>query len=132
LTRAYNLCVGSSGRALSGGIDPAALVPAREFLGCARKIDGWVSLTAIATALVNTGSRMDDFIYEEFKGTGNMEVLLSSEIVNQRAFPVIDIISSGTRNEERLLDEGERAIGRRSGARSEATRTAASRRGRRR
>ena len=111
LTRAYNLCAGGSGRALSGGIDPAALAPAREFLGCARNLEGGGSLTVIATALVNTGSRMDDFIYEEFKGTGNMEILLSSEIANQRTFPAIDILASGTRNEERLLEEGERAIG---------------------
>ena len=104
LTRAYNLATPSSGRTLSGGVDPGALFPPKRFFGAARKIEGAGSLTVIATCLVDTGSRMDDVIYEEFKGTGNMEVHLSRELAERRIFPAIDIQRSGTRHEELLLD----------------------------
>ncbi len=105
LTRAYNLSVPPSGRTLSGGIDPAALYPAKHFFGAARNTDEGGSLTIIATCLVDTGSRMDDVIYEEFKGTGNMEVHLDRRLAERRVFPAIDIARSGTRREELLLDE---------------------------
>lgn len=103
LTRAYNLTVPPSGRTLSGGIDPAALYPPKRFFGAARNIEEGGSLTIIATALVDTGSRMDDVIYEEFKGTGNMEVHLNRRLAERRIFPAIDIERSGTRREELLL-----------------------------
>ena len=105
LTRAYNLAVPSSGRTLSGGVDPAALYPSKRFFGAGRNIDEGGSLTIIATCLVNTESRMDDVIYEEFKGTGNMELLLDRRLAERRIFPTIDIARSGTRREELLLDE---------------------------
>ncbi len=105
LTRSYNLAMPSSGRTLSGGIDPAALHPAKHFFGAARNTDEGGSLTIIATCLVDTGSRMDDLIYEEFKGTGNMEVHLDRRLAERRTFPAIDIQKSGTRREELLLDE---------------------------
>ena len=105
LTRAYNLVVPPSGRTLSGGIDPAALYPPKRFFGAARNIEEGGSLTIIATALVDTGSRMDDVIYEEFKGTGNMEVHLNRRLAERRIFPAIDIERSGTRREELLLDQ---------------------------
>ncbi|MFN3705019.1 MAG: transcription termination factor Rho [Thermoflexales bacterium] len=105
LSRAYNLTVPSSGRTLSGGVDPAALYPPKEFFGAARNIEEGGSLTIIATVLVDTGSRMDDMIYEEFKGTGNMEVHLSRRLAERRIFPAIDILASGTRREELLLGE---------------------------
>ncbi|MFC2044485.1 transcription termination factor Rho [Chloroflexota bacterium] len=105
LTRAYNLAMPSSGRTLSGGIDPAALHPAKHFFGAARNTTEGGSLTIIATCLVDTGSRMDDLIYEEFKGTGNMEVHLDRRLAERRVFPAIDIERSGTRREELLLDE---------------------------
>ena len=105
LARAYNLTVNSSGRTLSGGFDPAALYPAKKFLGAARKCEGGGSLTIIGTALVETGSRMDDLIYEEFKGTGNMELHLSRALAERRVFPAIDVQKSGTRQEQLLLDE---------------------------
>jgi transcription termination factor Rho len=105
LARAYNLCVNPSGRTLSGGFDPAALYPAKKFLGAARSCQQGGSLTILGTALVDTGSRMDDLIYEEFKGTGNMELHLSRYLQEQRVFPAIDIDKSGTRHEELLLDE---------------------------
>ncbi|HTY82093.1 MAG TPA: transcription termination factor Rho [Dehalococcoidales bacterium] len=104
LTRAYNLAMPSSGRTLSGGIDPAALHPAKRFFGAARNTAEGGSLTIIATCLVDTGSRMDDLIYEEFKGTGNMELHLDRRLSERRIFPAIDIQRSGTRREELLLD----------------------------
>ena len=105
LTRAYNLAMPSSGRTLSGGIDPSALYPAKHFFGAARNTEEGGSLTIIATCLVDTGSRMDDLIYEEFKGTGNMELHLDRRLADRRTFPAIDIEHSGTRREELLLDE---------------------------
>jgi transcription termination factor Rho len=103
LTRAYNLTVPTSGRTLSGGVDPAALYPPKNFFGAARKIEEGGSLTIIATCLVDTGSRMDDVIYEEFKGTGNMELHLDRRLAERRIFPAFDIVRSGTRREELLL-----------------------------
>ena len=105
LTRAYNLVIPPSGRTLSGGIDPAAFYKPKRFFGAARNIDGGGSLTVIATALIDTGSRMDDVVYEEFKGTGNMELHLDRKLAERRIFPAIDISRSGTRREELLLDE---------------------------
>jgi transcription termination factor Rho len=105
LSRAYNLAVEPSGRSLSGGLDPAALVPPKRFFGAARKLEEGGSLTIIATALVDTGSRMDDVIYEEFKGTGNMELVLNRKLAERRIFPAIDVALSGTRREELLYDE---------------------------
>ena len=105
LTRAYNLAMPSSGRTLSGGIDPVALHPAKRFFGAARNTEEGGSLTIIATCLVETGSRMDDLIYEEFKGTGNMEVHLDRRLAERRIFPAMDIEHSGTRREELLLGE---------------------------
>ena len=105
LTRAYNLAVPSSGRTLSGGIDPVALYPPKRFFGAARNTEEGGSLTIIAACLVDTGSRMDDVIYEEFKGTGNMEIHLDRRLAERRVFPAIDIDRSGTRREELLLEE---------------------------
>jgi transcription termination factor Rho len=105
--RAYNLYVPSSGKLLSGGVDPAALTFPKKFFGAARKIREGGSLTIIATALVDTGSKMDEVIFEEFKGTGNMELILSRDIANERIFPAINIKQSGTRKEELLLNEEE-------------------------
>lgn len=105
LTRAYNMVVPPSGRTLSGGIDPAALYPPKRFFGAARNLEEGGSLTVIATCLVDTGSRMDDVIYEEFKGTGNMELHLSRKLQERRIFPAIDVERSGTRREELLLNE---------------------------
>ncbi|HEY8477078.1 MAG TPA: transcription termination factor Rho [Chloroflexota bacterium] len=105
LTRAYNLAVPPSGRTLSGGIDPVALYPPKRFFGAARNVEEGGSLTIIATCLVDTGSRMDDVIYEEFKGTGNMELHLDRKLGERRIFPAIDVLRSGTRREELLLDE---------------------------
>ena len=107
LARAYNLTVAPSGRTLSGGLDPGALYKPKRFFGAARNIEGGGSLTIIATALVETGSRMDDVIFEEFKGTGNMEVHLDRRLQEKRIFPAIDIAKSGTRKEELLLDRKE-------------------------
>ncbi|MDT2744962.1 transcription termination factor Rho [Enterococcus asini] len=107
LARAYNLVVPPSGRTLSGGIDPAALYKPKKFFGAARNIEEGGSLTILATALVDTGSRMDDVIYEEFKGTGNMELHLSRELAERRIFPAIDIKRSGTRKEELLMSESQ-------------------------
>lgn len=104
LTRAYNLVIPPSGRTLSGGIDPAALHRPKRFFGAARNIEEGGSLTILATALVETGSRMDDVIYEEFKGTGNMELQLDRRLAEKRIFPAIDIRRSGTRREELLMD----------------------------
>jgi transcription termination factor Rho len=105
LSRAYNLTAESSGRSLSGGLDPAALVLPKRFFGAARKVEEGGSLTMIATVLVDTGSRMDDVIYEEFKGTGNMELVLNRKLAERRIFPAIDVALSGTRREELLYDE---------------------------
>ncbi|MFZ5845150.1 MAG: transcription termination factor Rho [Patescibacteria group bacterium] len=105
LARAYNLVVNPSGRTLSGGFDPAALYPAKRFLGAARCVEGGGSMTVIGTALIDTGSRMDDLIYEEFKGTGNMELTLSRSLQERRIFPALDIGKSGTRHDELLLGE---------------------------
>ena len=105
LTRAYNLAVPTSGRTLSGGIDPAALYPPKKFFGGARNIEEGGSLTIIATCLVDTGSRMDEVIYEEFKGTGNMELHPDRKLAERRYFPAIDIVRSGTRREELLFSE---------------------------
>ncbi|HHX86985.1 MAG TPA: transcription termination factor Rho [Firmicutes bacterium] len=105
LARAYNLVIPPSGRTLSGGIDPAAFYKPKRFFGAARNIDNGGSLTIIATALIDTGSRMDDVIYEEFKGTGNMELHLDRRVAERRIFPAIDISRSGTRREELLLGE---------------------------
>ena len=105
LTRSYNLAVPPSGRTLSGGIDPAALHPAKRFFGAARNVDEGGSLTIIATCLIDTGSRMDELIYEEFKGTGNMELHLDRRLAERRIFPSMDIQRSSTRREELLLGE---------------------------
>jgi transcription termination factor Rho len=105
LSRAYNLAVQPSGRTLTGGLDPSALFPPKRFFGAARKVEEGGSLTIIATALIDTGSRMDDVIYEEFKGTGNMELILNRKLAERRVFPAIDISLSGTRREDLLLDE---------------------------
>lgn len=110
LARAYNLEVPSSGRTLSGGLDPAALHKPKRFLGAARNIEKGGSLTILATALIETGSRMDDVIFEEFKGTGNMELILSRKLSEKRVFPAIDINKSGTRREELLLNQKELEI----------------------
>jgi transcription termination factor Rho len=103
LARAYNLVVNPSGRTLSGGLDPAALYPPKKFFGAARNIEEGGSLTIVATCLVDTGSRMDDVVYEEFKGTGNMELHLSRKLQERRIFPAFDIERSSTRREELLL-----------------------------
>ena len=105
LTRAYNLAVPTSGRTLSGGIDPVALYPPKRFFGAARNAEDGGSLTILAACLVDTGSRMDEVIYEEFKGTGNMEVHLDRKLSEKRVYPAIDIPRSGTRREELILDE---------------------------
>ncbi len=105
LSRAYNLTVPPSGRTLSGGLDPAALYPPKGFFGAARNIEEGGSLTIIATCIIDTGSRMDDMIYEEFKGTGNMELHLNRRLAERRIFPAFDVERSGTRREELLLDE---------------------------
>ena len=104
LSRAYNLVVQPSGRTLSGGLDPAALYPPKHFYGAARNIEEGGSLTIVATCLVDTGSRMDDMIYEEFKGTGNMELHLSRRLAERRVYPAFDVERSSTRREELLLD----------------------------
>ena len=104
-TRAYNLAAPTSGRTLSGGIDPAALYPAKRFFGAARNVEEGGSLTIIANCLVDTGSRMDEVIYEEFKGTGNMELHLERKLAERRIFPAIDVQRSGTRREELFFDE---------------------------
>ncbi|SHG62991.1 transcription termination factor Rho [Ornithinibacillus halophilus] len=106
LARAYNLVIPPSGRTLSGGIDPAAFHRPKRFFGAARNIEEGGSFTILATALVETGSRMDDVIYEEFKGTGNMELHLDRNLAQRRIFPAIDILRSGTRKEELLVDKG--------------------------
>jgi transcription termination factor Rho len=105
LTRAYNLAISPSGRTLSGGLDPNAITPPRRFIGAARNLEEGGSLTIIATILIDTNSRMDDVIYEEFKGTGNMEITLDRKLADRRIFPAIDITRSSTRREELLLDD---------------------------
>jgi len=105
MARAYNLALPTSGRTLSGGFDPTALFPAKKFFGAARKIENAGSLTIIGTCLVETGSRMDDLIYEEFKGTGNMELHLTRKLADRRIFPAIDVSRSGTRQEELLYSK---------------------------
>lgn len=107
LARAYNLTIPSSGRTLSGGLDPAALHLPKRFFGAARNIEDGGSLTILATALIDTGSRMDDVIFEEFKGTGNMEIHLNRNLSERRIFPSFDIYKSGTRREDLLLDKEE-------------------------
>lgn len=107
LARAYNLVEPSSGRTLSGGVDPSALHKPKRFFGAARNIEEGGSLTILATALVETGSRMDDVIFEEFKGTGNMELILDRKLADRRVFPAIDIKRSGTRKEDLLLNKEE-------------------------
>lgn len=104
LARAYNLAIPTSGRTLSGGFDPAALYPPKRFFGAARKMEGGGSLTILGTALVDTGSRMDELIYEEFKGTGNMELHLDRRLAERRIYPAIDVQRSGTRREDLLYD----------------------------
>jgi len=103
LARAYNLAIPTSGRTLSGGFDPAALYPPKRFFGAARKMEDGGSLTILGTALVDTGSRMDELVYEEFKGTGNMELHLDRRLANRRIYPAIDVLKSGTRREDLLF-----------------------------
>lgn len=105
LARAYNITMPTSGRTLSGGFDPVALYPPKKFFGAARNFEEGGSLTIMATALVDTGSRMDDLVYEEFKGTGNMELHLERKLAQRRIYPSIDVIRSSTRNDELLLDK---------------------------
>jgi transcription termination factor Rho len=102
LARAYNMVVNPSGRTLSGGMDPSALYPPKRFFGAARNLEDGGSLTIIATALVDTGSRLDDVVYEEFKGTGNMELHLNRKLQERRIFPAIDLERSSTRREDLL------------------------------
>ena len=109
LARAYNLTVPPSGRTLSGGLDPAALHMPKRFFGAARNMREGGSLTILATALVDTGSKMDDVVFEEFKGTGNMELVLDRKLSEKRIFPAIDIVKSGTRREDLLLTQDEQA-----------------------
>jgi transcription termination factor Rho len=104
LARAYNLAMPTSGRTLSGGFDPAALFPPKKFFGAARNFEVPGSLTIVGTALVDTGSRMDDLVYEEFKGTGNQEVHLSRELAERRIYPAIDVQRSGTRRDDLMMD----------------------------
>ena len=104
LARAYNLAIPTSGRTLSGGFDPAALYPPKKFFGAARKIEGGGSLTIIGTALTDTGSRMDDLVYEEFKGTGNMELHLDRRLAERRIYPAIDVMRSSTRRDDLLFE----------------------------
>jgi transcription termination factor Rho len=107
LARAYNAIVPPSGKVLSGGVDSNALQRPKRFFGAARNVEEGGSLTIMATALIDTGSRMDDVIFEEFKGTGNMEVHLDRKLVDKRVFPAVDINKSGTRKEELLMDKSE-------------------------
>ncbi|MDQ3709705.1 MAG: transcription termination factor Rho, partial [Actinomycetota bacterium] len=110
LARAYNLAAPASGRIMSGGVDSTALYPPKRFFGAARNIEDGGSLTIIASALIETGSKMDEVIFEEFKGTGNMELRLDRKLEQKRIFPAIDIEASGTRKEELLLDKEELTI----------------------
>jgi transcription termination factor Rho len=106
LGRAYNTVVPSSGKVLTGGVDANALQRPKRFFGAARNIEEGGSLTIIATALIDTGSRMDEVIFEEFKGTGNSEIILDRKVADKRVFPAIDILRSGTRKDELLVDKG--------------------------
>ncbi|HBV99769.1 MAG TPA: transcription termination factor Rho, partial [Bacteroidetes bacterium] len=108
LSRAYNVCANNSGRTMSGGVDTEALKVPRQLFSSARNIEGGGSLTIVATALVETGSRMDDVIFEEFKGTGNMEVVLDRKLSDRRIYPAIDVFKSGTRREELFVPDSER------------------------
>jgi len=110
LSRAYNLATPASGKILSGGVDSSALYPPKRFFGAARNLEEGGSLTILATALVDTGSRMDEVIFEEFKGTGNMEVRLDRKLSERRIFPALDIDASSTRKEELLLSEEELVV----------------------
>jgi transcription termination factor Rho len=110
LGRAYNLAAPASGRILSGGVDSAALYPPKRFFGAARNIEDGGSLTILATALIESGSKMDEVIFEEFKGTGNMEIRLRRDLADKRIFPAIDAVQSGTRREELLMSKEELAI----------------------
>ena len=110
LSRAYNLTITPTGRTLSGGLDPGALIMPKKFFGAARNVEEGGSLTILATALIDTGSRMDDMIFEEFKGTGNMEVHLDRRLQERRIFPAIDIYKSGTRKEDLLLSDEEKEV----------------------
>jgi transcription termination factor Rho len=110
LGRAYNLAAPASGRILSGGVDSSALYPPKRFFGAARNIEDGGSLTILATALIETGSKMDEVIFEEFKGTGNMELRLRREFADKRIFPAIDVDASGTRREELLMSRDELAV----------------------
>jgi transcription termination factor Rho len=110
LGRAYNLAAPASGRILSGGVDSTALYPPKKFFGAARNIENGGSLTILATALVETGSRMDEVIFEEFKGTGNMELKLDRRLADKRVFPAVDVDASGTRKEELLMSSDELKI----------------------
>ena len=107
LARAYNLIIQPSGRTLSGGLDPAALYMPKRFFGAARNMREGGSLTILATALVDTGSKMDDVVFEEFKGTGNMEIILDRKVSERRIFPAIDLARSGTRRDDLLLNDQE-------------------------
>ena len=107
MARAYNLVIPASGRTLSGGLDPGALYKPKQFFGAARNLEEGGSVTILATALVDTGSRMDDVIFEEFKGTGNMELHLDRKLQEKRIFPAIDLHKSGTRREELLMSRDE-------------------------
>ena len=110
LGRAYNIAAPASGRILSGGVDSSALYPPKRFFGAARNIENGGSLTILATALVDTGSRMDEVIFEEFKGTGNMELRLSRQLADRRVFPAVDVLSSGTRRDEILIGHDELSV----------------------
>ncbi len=110
LGRAYNLAAPASGRILSGGVDASALYPPKRFFGAARNVENGGSLTILATALVETGSKMDEVIFEEFKGTGNMELRLSRQLADKRIFPAVDVAASGTRREELLIDPAQLKI----------------------
>ena len=110
LGRAYNLAAPASGRSLSGGVDASALYPPKRFFGAARNVENGGSLTILATALVETGSKMDEVIFEEFKGTGNMELRLSRQLAEKRIFPAVDVAASSTRREELLIDPAQLKI----------------------
>ena len=107
VARAFNVATRGRGRTMSGGLDAGALTEPKSIFGAARNVEGGASLTIIATALIETGSRMDEVIFNEFKGTGNMEIMLTRELANMRIWPAIDLQQSGTRKEERLLSPAE-------------------------